>query len=370
MESLPPIPTPTRLILRELRIRLLPVVFFACVVAAVVYIWRGHVHPITVVGQVETNAATVISIQDGTLVELTVDLLDRVCKDQVIGRVMVTDPDVAQAALEAIAWDLRVTKARMDLDKVRNLDSYSRLRLDLLTEEAALALAQVRLPQAEAEYERSRQLFEKGLIPAGMGLGPGQGTVLGVEVAKRDVESLKAEIAHRTRNIEQLKAQLALMEAAGATNVPPLDPVIEQAIQAHQEQLTLQTKPLNLKAPADGVVSAIFKRPGEKVIRGTPILMVSPLVGERIVAHLRQPLGRLPTTNDMVRIRTRGTPRQTAAAPILKVGTQLEPIDPYLLSPDGTRHELGLPLLVMIPPGIQLRPGEYVDLSIEYASKK
>lgn len=368
MESLPPISTPPRLIWRELRIRLLPVVFFGCVVAAVVYIWRSHVHPITVVGQVETNTATVISIQDGTLVELTVDLLDRVCKGQVIGQVTVTDPEVIQANLQAIAADLRVTKARMDLDKIRNLDAYSQLRLDLLTERIALRLAEVQWAWLEPEYQRITELTKQGILPEGMGTGPG--AVLGSAVFRRDLEGVKAEIEHRSNMVAQLEAQLALLEAAGATNVSPRDPVVEEAIRAHEELFALQTKPVRLKAPADGVVSAIFKRPGEKVIRGMPILMVAPLTSERIVAHLRQPLGRLPTTNDMVRIRTRGSPRQTASAPILKVGTQLEPIDPFLLSPDGTRHEWGLPLLVMIPPGVQLRPGEYVDLSIEFTSKK
>jgi multidrug resistance efflux pump len=367
MDSLPPIPTPPRLILRELRIRLVPVVFFLCVVAAVFYLWRTHVHPITVVGQVETNTAQVISVQDGTLTELTVDLLDRVCKGQVIGRVAVTDPELAQAALEAIAWDLRVTKARMDLDKVRNLDSYSRLRLDLLTEQTALALAQIRVRQAEAEYQRAQELYKQGLIPAGVGAAPG--AALGVEVAERDRNMLREEIAHRTKTIAQLEAELQLLELVGATNVSTRDPVIEEAIRAHQEQLTLQTSPQKLKAPIDGVVSAVLKRPGEKVIRGMPVVTITPLTSERIVAHIRQPLGRLPTTNDLVRIRTRGSPRQTATAPILKVGTQLEPIDPYLLSPDGTRHELGLPLLVSIPPGLKLRPGEYVDLFIEFSNK-
>ncbi len=57
-------------------------------------------------------------------------------------------------------------------------------------------------------------------------------------------------------------------------------------------------------------------------------------------------------------------------APILKVGSQLELIDPFLLSPDGTRHELGLPLLVMVPPGMVVRPGEQVDIEIEFTSRQ
>jgi hypothetical protein len=81
---------------------------------------------------------------------------------------------------------------------------------------------------------------------------------------------------------------------------------------------------------------------------------------------MRQPLGPIPTTNDTVQVRTRSQRRQVASAQILKVGTQLEPINPALLSTDGTRVEVGLPILVSLPPGLRLMPGEFVDLSIRY----
>jgi multidrug resistance efflux pump len=368
MDPLPPISAPPGLLWREFRVRFLPALFFLGVAATAVTIWRSYLQPVTVVGQVETNTATVISIQDGTLVELTVSLLDRVSKDQVIGRVSVADQALTQASLEAIAADLRLMQARMDLDRVRNRDSYTRQRINLLAEKTALAIAKVQLTQAKAELDRATELFEKKLIPQGVGLG--QGGVFGVEVAQRDYDALRTDIEHRTQLVSQLEEEIRVLERAGATNLVERDPVVEAAIVAQQEALSLQNKPINLKAPVDGMVSLIFKQPGEKLVRGTPILTLSPLTSTRIIGHLRQPINRVPTTNDLVVIRSRSSPHRTASAAILKIGTQLEPINPFLISPDGIRQEIGLPILVAIPPELQLRPGEYVDLSIQYSSRK
>jgi hypothetical protein len=54
---------------------------------------------------------------------------------------------------------------------------------------------------------------------------------------------------------------------------------------------------------------------------------------------------------------------------ILRVGTQMELINPALLSTDSNRIEVGLPFLVQIPETVKLVPGEFVDLSIKPAAK-
>jgi len=51
------------------------------------------------------------------------------------------------------------------------------------------------------------------------------------------------------------------------------------------------------------------------------------------------------------------------------VGASLEPINPALLSPEGTRVEVGLPILVNLPANLKVLPGEFLDLSIEYSKR-
>jgi multidrug resistance efflux pump len=361
MEPLPPIPTPPTQLWREFRIQVVPLVVFVIVVAAVLFIWKNYIQPVSLVGSVESVVANVISVQDGSLVELTVDRLDRVNKDDPIGRLVTTDPHVHEANLNQIAADLELMQARMGLDKIRNMDSYSRLQFDLLREEVALRLAQTRLRQTEWEYQRQTKLFQEA--PASIV------SEAEVEIARRDRDSNQAEIDNRTKTIAKLEQDLERMRSAGADQLPPRDPVIEKAIRAQQEVLALTEKPITLRAPIDGMVSVIYKRPGEKIVRGEPIVSITPLASDRIVGYLRQPLTAVPTTNDIVRVRSRSSKRQIATARILKVGTQLELINPLLISPDATRQEVGLPILVGLPPGMSLLPGEFVDLSIQPSRK-
>jgi hypothetical protein len=119
----------------------------------------------------------------------------------------------------------------------------------------------------------------------------------------------------------------------------------------------------------DGVVTMLYKRAGEKVVRGDVIATISAPSATRIIGYLRQPVGTVPTTNDTVTVRTRAPKRQTASAQILRVGAQMEPINPVLVSTDPNHIEYGLPILIKMPPGLQLVPGEVVDLSIQYAKK-
>jgi hypothetical protein len=70
-----------------------------------------------------------------------------------------------------------------------------------------------------------------------------------------------------------------------------------------------------------------------------------------------------------VLISTRTQPPRLARGRVLRIGSQMEPINPALLAPDSKRLEVGLPILVEVPPNIRLVPGEYVNLVVEYAPR-
>jgi hypothetical protein len=53
MDSLPTIPTPFPQLWREIRIRIMPVVTFTCVIAALFLMWREYVTPASIVGTAE-----------------------------------------------------------------------------------------------------------------------------------------------------------------------------------------------------------------------------------------------------------------------------------------------------------------------------
>jgi len=126
-----------------------------------------------------------------------------------------------------------------------------------------------------------------------------------------------------------------------------------------------------LRAPTDGIVSAIHKHAGEVVVPGDSVLTLGALRPARIVAYARQPLDHRPAVGDSIEIATRSQNRTTAAARVLQVGTQLEAIEPALLPPSAiSSHaaEYGLPVLVEIPAGLELAPGEIVSLTARAAN--
>lgn len=345
---------------------MLPIIVFLITVSAIVVLWRSYVHSSDVVGRVETNTVSIITTTEGRIAELLVDEFDAVTKGQPIGQIVVIDPELTTAQLTAISAELKMEQARMELDKFRNQDSVLRMRLNLMAEQVALELAQIRLKQAEGELKRANLLVEEKLITDGMTLNTSASRFdYGFDVARRDRDLLHSEICSRSNVIAQIQKEIEQMSTSGLVKIQPTDPAIEEVIRTKQDELRLLNQPVILKAPIDGVITGLYKRPGEKVVRGTLIATISTPKTSRVIGYLRQPIEKVPTTNDTVTITSRAHRRQSAKGQVVKIGVQLEPINPLLLSADASRIELGLPFYVSIPPEMRLIPGEFVDLKIE-----
>lgn len=363
MEDLKPIPIPLRQRWREFRVAYLPGLAFLVLIALIGWMWKNYVQPSTIIGEVETIRARIISVVPGTLQELKVDRLQPVTNGQELAVISVMDPDQLNAEIAAAEADLRLMKARMDIDKTRNLESYSRLRTDLLLEQLTLELARTHLIQAEGEFARSQKLLESQLIASGVGTLRND---FGHDVALRDRDAWRAEVAAREKTVAELQAGVQRMETTGAVQVAPADSAVEQAITAQREHLRHLQKPVVLRSPIDGFISAINNRAGEKVKDGLPILVVSAGKSDRILAWVRQPVTVRPQVGDTVEVR-RGTFGQaTFEATVVVVGQQLEQINPTsdLLNEVTARVEFGLPLIVKADETLELIPGEAVQLRV------
>lgn len=359
-----PIPIPLREQWRYFRITYLPGVVFFILLLLTAWLWREYVMPPAIVGAVSPVRTTVISGTDGTLIEVKVRLLDQVTNGQILAVVSPVDSEQLRAELAAIEADIKLAGARLDLDKVRNLNSYSQLRLDLRTEQLALELAEIRLQQAQAELDRAQKLLEAGFISRGLGVTRND---FGYDVALRDRDTLAAEIRARRTNIAELEAALRKLEAAGATNVIPEDTVTEQAILALQNRLRQLMKPVTLCAPMNGFVSAQYAYPGQRVTANTPLLVISADRSTEIIAWVRQPTPEtIPAPGDTVLVQRAAPGQPKFYATVVRVGHQLEQIYPEAspIPANMQRIEFGLPMLVKAPPDVPLFPGEPVQLKL------
>ena len=357
-DKLPPIPTPVSQHWREFRIRVLPFIVFAVLIAGIVVLWRGFVQPSGIVGFAETNAVNVVATQDGLLSILSVKRFQIVTKGQEIGLIINTDPELLKAQITSAQADLKVLAERNDVDIQRADQSYQQFRQQLYSDQTAQATDAPKWQLASNEFRRATE-----------GLKTGIETEATFDAKKFAFQTLTATIGGRDAQITELKRTLAELESRrrGSNGVPS---AFAEAYEAKAEELRLMLKPSTVRAPIAGMISMVHHFGGERVLRGMPIVTISEPQANNVIGYLRQPIVNKPLTNAVVQITTRSQPRIIALGHIVHVGAQLEPINPALLSVDTKRMEVGLPILISVPQGVKLTPGEFVDVSIESPKKQ
>jgi len=353
-EKLPPIPTPLSQRWREFRIQVLPFVVFVATLVAIVYLWRSIVQPTGMIGFVETNQVFVASLQDGLISEVYVQRFQEVKKDQPLCTVANTDPELITATIAAAKAELMVNIAKGDVDVARSRLNFQQLVNDLFVEKIKQAVR-----RADVIYAETNMLATKELANTGVGAR------LQYEAALARWNSLKDEIKESDKYIADLEKSLETLKAGD----DPIRASVLEAVRAKEKELELSLKPSLLKAPFDGMISIVHHQAGEKVLRGVPIITVSSPSATQIIGYVRQPIQRHPKVGDEVRVTTRTTPRVFAMAKILKVGAQLETLNPAWLSAETKRMEVGLPVVISLPKELDLLPGEFVDLSLSKIKK-
>lgn len=354
-DRLPPIPTPPAQVWRQVRLQYLPIVVFAIGLVAAVVIWTRWVAPPTLVAEAEAVRTEIRSAQAGLLTGLTVDLLSTVTAGQPIGRVVVNDPRILEASLAVIRAEIEVLRTTTGL-------TIEQVRLDWLNKRVQLVALQGQLVQAEATLARTTELHRGNLV-----------TDAELERTRNARDAAQAQLKAQQELISRLEPAVnADLNAPDPRGIPTVTEGLRASIRQKEEQLRLieaQLAPLPLLAPIDGVVSLIYRRSGENVSTGEPILQISATRSQRIIGFVRQPVTVEPKPGMRVEIRTRTFLRRSGTATIAQVGRQLEPISPTLLAamrlPVSTiPTEFGLRVHIMAPTDLELRPGEQVDVIV------
>jgi HlyD family secretion protein len=358
--DLKPIPTPPAQRLRQLKTTVFPFVVFCAALGLIAVLWNGRVGAPTMVGQADGALANVSTHQAGVLVGLRVARFQKVRAGEPLGRVMVADPKLLEASLAVIRSEIDMLRSNLDpiVAQQRNAVNFAQLRLNWMRQRAELGTARVNLQLAEAEYQRAQELF-KNKIASQSDLDTAKA---GYEVLQKQIEELSKLVMEG----EQSFISLQPTNTAGIGNVS--DEPMRAAIAAQEAQLRLteaELSPVQLRAPIDGTVTAVFFRSGESVTPGQPIVTIAADVPLRIVGYLRQPLGIEPKPGDTVLVRTRGGQRASGTAQILEIGAQLDLLPLSMQSSIKLAEmEMALPVNISLPNGLFLRPGELVDISV------
>ena len=349
-----PIPRPIAERWRDIRLRHVPVLAYLVCIALAVYLWNRHWTPSTFMGEVQGTLSNVTSAQDGRLMNLSVRQFDRVAKGQILGKVAQA-PGAADAGLAAIRADLEVMRARMVLDQHRNDQNYQQQRVDYLSQRVDLAIARAKLRFAQSELDRNEKLHTENIV-----------SQFDYETALDNRDALAAEVKEREALVAETEKSLAAAKPAGpAASEPLVLDTIDKAIKAQEEQFRLSVETV-LRSPIDGVVTKIYRNPGENILASEPLITISSEHGENIIGFLRQPISFEPKAGDLVVVRSRSNRRQIGEARIVKVGGRLELFtQPLRARGFDSSQERGLPVLIDLPEGLALYPGELVDLVLK-----
>lgn len=357
-DRLPPIPTPTGQIWRQIRLQYFPVVAFVLGLGGAATLWTQWVAPPTLVGEAEATRAELRSAQAGTLARLDIDLLQTVAAGQVLGYLHVSRPEILDASLGMIRAEIELIRSTLDpvIGHQRAALDFDRLHLDWMAKRVELASLQGSLHQNESTLARSTRLHASKMI-----------TDEEFDLARNARDTLAAQVQAQSELINRLEPSIKNSEVA---NTGSSAQGLQAAIQQKLEELRFmeaQYGPVPLVAPIDGVVTLIHRKTGEAVGVAEPILQISATQSKRIIGFLRLPVSTEAKPGMTVEVRTRRTQREAGTAQITHVGQQLEPISPTLLAlmrlPITTvPTEFGLRVLVTPPSGLTLLPGEPVDL--------
>ncbi|MBN1391358.1 MAG: HlyD family efflux transporter periplasmic adaptor subunit [Sedimentisphaerales bacterium] len=205
----------------------------------------------------------------------------------------------------------------------------------------------------------------------------GQQDVLAKEIEEN--QRLLEEAEGHLKQAEQRRDEFAQLQP----QYPPLDSaleVIRREVKVQEkkiDELLARREPVVLKSPIDGIVVQLHGRardvaawrPGEFVVRrqdevvlaGDSILSIAESKPREIIAYAnRHQLGRLKE-GMAVRLVKNTEPQQIADSQVAYLGPTLERMPECLWLVPNT-PQWGHPVLIPIPPGLKLVPGEMVGI--------
>jgi multidrug resistance efflux pump len=360
MSDSAPIPISWRDRWRDLRLRYIPMFLFVGVVFALALLWKNYASAPQLVGQAEVVPANVSCYKPGMLAQLSVDRFQKIKAGDAIGQVLVTDPKILSASLAvtlAEIVELRASQLPMANQQRLAMENLE-VRLHWMAQRAELGIAKADLQVAQADFHRTEQLFKDKIV-----------SERSYDLAKAKEDSLQSNVNELTISVEEQARKIALLQPTNTTEISKVtDDALRAAVAVQESKLKLteaELSPITLRSAVDGMVDVIYHRVGEAVTAGEPIVSIAPLNAVRIVGYLRPPILEEPKAGARVEVCTRGPNRAIGTAKIIEVGTQFEPLPLALQIPARLANsELGLPLNISIPSGLNIRPGELVDLTL------
>jgi len=363
------------------RHRVLPVLGFLVTLLIAGRLWIHQGSLPNAVGRVEAERVNIAAAFDGKLMLLE-DLpggrfkpFDLVQKGQILARL---DDAALQAELVAVGKDAEALRSQLAAAQVEAEWEHDDRQLDLLGEASALAYQieryRLQVLDQQAQVEEARLQLQQLDVQIDMlqrAQASGIGTLENGRVYKANRAVLEKLLDSRISALRQAEANLAaaekrrrelptLAEPDFNVLIAPIRNSIEAA-QARVAQVRAQMDALVIRSPIDGMIRAVHAHPGQGVRAGEWILTVAANEADSIIGYVPQ-RNRFRPVEGMsagVRLRMPGSPMLTTT--VQRVAPQSETM-PVELAKDPQTPQLALPVRLAVPRGLNVRPGEVVDI--------
>ena len=350
----PPIATRAGTHWREVRIRYIPILVFISALAGVWFLWQELPGGMGIRGIAEGEISMLSSPTDGYLEQLAVPHHGWASAGEPVVTIRPFDP---RSQMDLFQSQLQIARLRLEPSVAdRNILNYEQLRMNALQLKQELAMAEANLERAEKVLPRHEALLADRLISRDI-----------YDLTLRDRDLYAAEVRETSAALseieERLKGLRYLVEGSGtATNRTGSDllPEIQKQLLSVRNQMV----PITLEAPISGEVN--YARHAREFVRAGEILLtINSPRADRIVAYLKQPLPFDPEVGMPMEVTTRSRTPQRFVTRIAQVGARMEVLTNAVayLQP-GTLVDMGLPVILPVPPDVQLRPGELVDIAL------
>lgn len=355
MKTPPNIPIPASVRWRDFRARILPLLVFVAAVGVITMMWRERTGQVSVQGVGEGVRASVSAPQTVQIKEWLVPPHSIVAAGTPVAVVIPADARADFDLLRSLHELARIeSQPSLAEDNAMN---FERIRVELLKTKSELAIARVKLEQAERDVVRNTPLFRDKLLSADL-----------YELSVNVRDALKVEVEEKEQAVAQIEKRLENLRPIGEPEVARKPQAANDwyaRLEKAHEAAARNLEPQTLVAPIAGMVGVPIRQAGEFVAAGEPLIYINSLRAENVVGYLRQPYRFDPQVGMPARVITRTSQRQVFDSQVIQVGAHLETLTNMLaLLRPGMISDAALPIIVSVPLGVNIRPGEVVDIQI------
>ena len=370
----------------RLYLRFLPVLVWLGAVLCVVGLFHRRTARFEVIGIARAQVHDVAATCRVRLISVPVQLFQKVNADDPVAVVnTVLDDERIEAELQTISAEIDYLEAQLkELRQNYEAEIFTRQSewvAEMRAFTADVVAARQRIVDANVVLENDRAMLEDMKLEIKRFTIQNQAK-LGTDIALyNELQAMKAYHDTLARKIKRDKGVLDKhqkeLEAAEhqkevfakylpnpGTKDEEAKRVIDlakEALERRKDELKARREELVLTAPCDGFVSDIQGRVGEAVMQGVPILSITEEEPNQIIAYASEELvGRIEVRKQVELIKDT-EPEQIARSEVTYIGPRVEQM-PMRLWRNPNIPQWGRPMLIEIPLGMKLIPGEMVGI--------